>query len=94
MTQIHSMNVTAERRWNKNISLPLWDVNKFYYTAQNCWKVVFVNNDFLFICLIKNAFSSYWLFIYSLWQKGDKYEELRGDFFFPNLFNFSQETGL
>ena len=53
----------------------------FYYTAQNFWKILLVNKDLCFVCLIKNAFSSDWLFIYFLLKRGDNYEELRGDVF-------------
>lgn len=66
----------------KNVTLSLCNVYKFYCTVQNFWeKIVLVNNDFLFISLIKDAFSSDWLFICSLLQRGENYKESRGEFF-------------
>lgn len=48
-------------------------------------EIVLVNNYLLFIWLIKNAFfQTDYLFTYSLFQRGDNFEEFRGFGFFPN----------
>lgn len=84
MTQTHFINVPAEGRWNK-ILLGLCVVLSNFTIQHRTGgkKPILVNNDLLFIWLIKNAFSSDWWFIYSLFQRGDNYEEFR-DFFFQN----------
>lgn len=81
MTKTQFMNVPAEGRWNK-ILLGLCVVLSNFTIQHRTGgkKPILVNNDLLFIWLIKNAFSSDWWFIYSLFQRGDNYEEFR-DFF-------------
>lgn len=78
MTQTHSTNATTKRRWNKNSTL--W---KIYYIQHRTVgrQIVLMNNDLLFMCLIRNDFSSDWEFIYPWLQGGDNYKELE-DFIF------------